>query len=395
MGSGIAQVVAASGRRVSLHDAVPGAVERGVEGMRRSLAKLAEKGGPDPADVLARVTQVDGIVPADLLIEAVVEDAGVKEQVFRAADETLPPESILASNTSSIPITSLAAVTSRPDRVIGMHFFNPVPLLKLVEVIRAVQTSDETAADIVAAPGAGHRADPQPAQAPPGQLRARAQPGARVPRRDAAGGGADPRRPRALLPLHHRRGRPPRGVGLVPGAGAPPADVPGRRRRRRRGRARQGPRVPQGAAASLARPGHRRRGGGLGRQRHGPDVVDVRHHRGVVRAAPGGPRGAGPPHARRRGADRRPPGRRLGRGGRGAAPARRTTPAPARPRADAVGGPARARPAGQLALVGSPYPSIADLVQDLRAAIVGDLVDARPAVRDAGVVRRAAGRGAS
>jgi 3-hydroxybutyryl-CoA dehydrogenase len=150
MGSGIAQVVAASGRRVSLHDAVPGAVERGVEGMRRSLAKLAEKGGPDPDEVLARVERVDGIVPADLLIEAVVEDAGVKEQVFREADETLPPESILASNTSSIPITSLAAVTSRPDRVIGMHFFNPVPVLELVEVIRALQTSDETAAAMVA-----------------------------------------------------------------------------------------------------------------------------------------------------------------------------------------------------------------------------------------------------
>jgi 3-hydroxybutyryl-CoA dehydrogenase len=150
MGSGIAQVVAASGRRVSLHDAVPGAVDRGLEGMRRSLAKLTEKGGPDPDEVLAHVTQVDGIVPADLLIEAVVEDAKVKEQVFREADETLPPEAILASNTSSIPITSLAAVTSRPELVIGMHFFNPVPVLKLVEVIRAVQTSDETTVAIVA-----------------------------------------------------------------------------------------------------------------------------------------------------------------------------------------------------------------------------------------------------
>jgi 3-hydroxybutyryl-CoA dehydrogenase len=150
MGSGIAQVVAASGRRVSLHDAAPGAVDSGLEGMRRSLVKLAEKGGPDPDDVLARVTQVDGIVPADLLIEAVVEDAGVKEQVFREADETLPPQAILASNTSSIPITSLAAVTSRPERVIGMHFFNPVPVLRLVEVIRALQTSDESAAAIVA-----------------------------------------------------------------------------------------------------------------------------------------------------------------------------------------------------------------------------------------------------
>jgi 3-hydroxybutyryl-CoA dehydrogenase len=150
MGGGIAQVVAASGRRVSLHDAAPGAVERALGAMEKSLGKLAEKGGPDPAEVLARVTAVDEPVAADLLIEAVVEDASVKEAVFRAADELFPPEAILASNTSSIPITSLAAATSRPDKVIGMHFFNPVPLLKLVEVIRAVQTSDETTAAVVA-----------------------------------------------------------------------------------------------------------------------------------------------------------------------------------------------------------------------------------------------------
>ncbi len=150
MGAGIAQVVAASGRRVSLHDSFPGAVERGLETMRRSLEKLAEKGGADPGEVLARVAQVDDLVPADLLIEAVVEDAEVKQDIFRRADAVLPPAAILASNTSSIPIASLASVTSRPERVIGMHFFNPVPVLKLVEVIRAVHTSDETAAAIVA-----------------------------------------------------------------------------------------------------------------------------------------------------------------------------------------------------------------------------------------------------
>jgi len=149
MGGGIAQVVAASGRRVSLYDAAPGAVERGLETMRGSLTRLAEKGGPDPDEVLARVEPVPDIVPADLMIEAVVEDAHVKEDVFQRADGVLPEEALLASNTSSIPITSLAAVTSRPDRVIGMHFFNPVPVLKLVEVIRAVQTSDGTAAAIV------------------------------------------------------------------------------------------------------------------------------------------------------------------------------------------------------------------------------------------------------
>jgi 3-hydroxybutyryl-CoA dehydrogenase len=150
MGGGIAQVVAASGRRVSLHDTVPGAPGRAVETMRKSLGRLAEKGGADPDEVLARVETVDDLVPADLMIEAVVEDATVKEDIFRRADGILPPEAILASNTSSIPITSLGAVTTRPDRVIGMHFFNPVPVLKLVEVIRGLETSDETARAIVA-----------------------------------------------------------------------------------------------------------------------------------------------------------------------------------------------------------------------------------------------------
>jgi 3-hydroxybutyryl-CoA dehydrogenase len=150
MGGGIAQVLAVSGRRVSLYDAAPGAVEHGLETMRGSLAKLAAKGGPDPDEVLARVEPVDDLVAADLLIEAVVEDLAVKEDIFRRADALLPAEAILASNTSSIPITSLAAVTSRPDRVIGMHFFNPVPVLKLVEVIRGLDTSDETARTIAA-----------------------------------------------------------------------------------------------------------------------------------------------------------------------------------------------------------------------------------------------------
>ena len=145
MGSGIAQVVAASGRRVSLHDAAPGVVERGLETMGKSLAKLAEKGGPDPADVLGHVAPVDDLVPADLMIEAVVEDEEVKHEVFRRADAILPADAVLASNTSSIPIGSLAAATQRPEKVIGMHFFNPVPVLQLVEVIRGRDTSDGTA----------------------------------------------------------------------------------------------------------------------------------------------------------------------------------------------------------------------------------------------------------
>jgi 3-hydroxybutyryl-CoA dehydrogenase len=150
MGAGIAQVVAASGRRVSLHDAAPGAVERGLAGIGKSLAKLAEKGGADPEEVLARIQPVDDLVLAELMIEAVVEDTDVKRDIFRRADEVLPATALLASNTSSIPITLLAAATARPDRVIGMHFFNPVPVLKLVEVIRGLETSDGTAAAISA-----------------------------------------------------------------------------------------------------------------------------------------------------------------------------------------------------------------------------------------------------
>jgi 3-hydroxybutyryl-CoA dehydrogenase len=150
MGGGIAQVLAASGRRVSLHDAAPGAVERGLETMSRSLGRQAEKGGPDPGEVLARVEPAGGLVPADLMVEAVVEDSAVKEGVFRRADQILPSEAILASNTSSIPISTLAAATDRPDRVIGMHFFNPVPVLGLVEIVRGRETSDETAAAVTA-----------------------------------------------------------------------------------------------------------------------------------------------------------------------------------------------------------------------------------------------------
>jgi 3-hydroxybutyryl-CoA dehydrogenase len=146
MGAGIAQVVAASGRRVSLHDPYPGAVDRGFAAMRKSLERL----DADVEGTLARIEPVDDLVAADLMIEAVVEDAAVKADIFGRADEALPRAAVLASNTSSIPITSLAAATARPERVIGMHFFNPVPVLALVEVIRGLQTSDETAAAIVA-----------------------------------------------------------------------------------------------------------------------------------------------------------------------------------------------------------------------------------------------------
>ena len=149
MGGGIAQVVAASGRSVSLHDSLPGAAERALETMRGSLAKLAEKGGPDPDEVLGRVEIVDDLVAGELLIEAVVENIEVKKDIFHRADALFPPDAVLASNTSSIPIAGLAAATGRPDKVIGLHFFNPVPVLRLVEVVRTDETSNETTQSIL------------------------------------------------------------------------------------------------------------------------------------------------------------------------------------------------------------------------------------------------------
>jgi 3-hydroxybutyryl-CoA dehydrogenase len=146
IGGGIAQVVAASGRRVSLHDPYPGAIERGLAAIEKSLTRL----NADVGEVVARIEPVDDLVAADLMIEAVVEDVQVKQELFARADEVLPGAAILASNTSSIPITSLGAATRRPAQVAGMHFFNPVPVLKLVEVIRGLETSDETARAITA-----------------------------------------------------------------------------------------------------------------------------------------------------------------------------------------------------------------------------------------------------
>ena len=150
MGAGIAQVVAASGRQVSLHDPFPGATERALAQIAASLERLAAKGGDAPAPILDRITIVDDLVDADLLIEAIVEDRSAKEALFARADATLGPEAVLASNTSSIPISAIAAVTRRPERVVGMHFFNPVPVLKLVEVIRGAETSDVVNDAIVA-----------------------------------------------------------------------------------------------------------------------------------------------------------------------------------------------------------------------------------------------------
>jgi 3-hydroxybutyryl-CoA dehydrogenase len=151
MGAGIAQVLAASGRSVTLVDAQEGAVARGLERIRESADKLHAKGrGPAAAEILRRIEPADDLVAADMLVEAIVENASAKEELFRRADTALPSEAVLASNTSSISITRLGAATGRPDRVVGMHFFNPVPVMALVEVVRGLETSDETA-DIVTA----------------------------------------------------------------------------------------------------------------------------------------------------------------------------------------------------------------------------------------------------
>jgi len=150
MGAGIAQVFAAAGSEVRIHDASAGAVEKGQLSIAKSLERFVSKGKMTQADmdaVLGRIHapgNLEGFSSCDLVVEAVVEDAAVKKALLAEVDARLAPGGCLATNTSSISITELAAATSRPDRFIGMHFMNPVPLMRLVEVIRGLQTSDET-----------------------------------------------------------------------------------------------------------------------------------------------------------------------------------------------------------------------------------------------------------
>ena len=152
MGSGIAQVVLQSGHRVSLQDASEEAVSHGVKNIERNFAKLVEKGKMPPeqkAECLGRLskaTRFEGAAAADLIIEAVYEDVALKKKIFAELDQIAKPEAILASNTSSISITEIAASTKRPQQVIGMHFFNPVPVMKLLEITRGLATSDSVLA---------------------------------------------------------------------------------------------------------------------------------------------------------------------------------------------------------------------------------------------------------
>ena len=150
MGSGIAQVCAASGRRVVLVDTSEAAVERGKAAIAGRLDRVVAKGLLDAAgkaaalDRIAGTTDYRGLAQCDLVIEAATENEDIKMRVLKRVDELVRPDAVIATNTSSISITRLAAATSRPERVIGMHFFNPVPLMALVELIRGLQTSDRT-----------------------------------------------------------------------------------------------------------------------------------------------------------------------------------------------------------------------------------------------------------
>jgi 3-hydroxybutyryl-CoA dehydrogenase len=150
MGAGIAQVFAQAGANVKITDARPQALAAAKPGIQGSLARLVKKGTLPEADAqaavgrIAEVPTLEGLAGCSLVIEAVVEDRTVKEDVFKTLDRVLAPEAILATNTSSISITALAAVTKRADRFVGMHFMNPVPVMRLVELIRGLQTSDET-----------------------------------------------------------------------------------------------------------------------------------------------------------------------------------------------------------------------------------------------------------
>ncbi len=152
MGSGIAQVAAQADWEVTLIDTTEAALTRGLAGIDASWAKFVGKGrlGQDAADAararITTATDLDAAAGADLVVEAVFEQVEVKQAIFRSLDGLVGDDTVLASNTSAIPITKLAAVTRRPERVVGTHFFSPVPLMELCELVRGLRTSDETLA---------------------------------------------------------------------------------------------------------------------------------------------------------------------------------------------------------------------------------------------------------
>ncbi|MCY8127844.1 3-hydroxyacyl-CoA dehydrogenase NAD-binding domain-containing protein, partial [Bacillus spizizenii] len=151
MGSGIAQTAAGAGFYVRMYDVHPEAAEAGLKRLKKQLTRDAEKGRKTEAEVKGVISRIslsrtlEEAKHADIVIEAIAENMTAKTELFKTLDHICPPHTILASNTSSLPITEIAAVTNRPERVIGMHFMNPVPVMKLVEVIRGLATSEETA----------------------------------------------------------------------------------------------------------------------------------------------------------------------------------------------------------------------------------------------------------
>jgi 3-hydroxybutyryl-CoA dehydrogenase len=148
MGSGIAQVAATAGFQVKVLEAEQSYLDKGFKGIGRSLAKFAEKGtiSETPEAILARLkgtTDVDDLADCDIIIEAILESVPEKHKIYAALDQVAKRDAIFATNTSSISVTELMAVTNRPERFIGLHFFNPVPLMKLVEVVRTIATANE------------------------------------------------------------------------------------------------------------------------------------------------------------------------------------------------------------------------------------------------------------
>jgi 3-hydroxybutyryl-CoA dehydrogenase len=150
MGNGIAQVAARNGFNVVMRDLTDDFLKRGLATIDKSLQRDVDKNrlsAEEKMQILSRIqpqTELEALSEVDFVVEAINEDLAVKSDVFKQLDKLTRPEIILASNTSSISITKLAAITSRPERFIGMHFFNPVPVMKLVEVVRGIATSDET-----------------------------------------------------------------------------------------------------------------------------------------------------------------------------------------------------------------------------------------------------------
>jgi len=150
MGNGIAQVASQIGCQVILRDIEDRFVQNGINNIDRFLSKSVEKGkltGDDKKAILGRITgttKMEDIKDVDFVIEVVIEDMQLKKQVFKEVDALVRPDVIMATNTSSMSITEIATATSRPDKLVGMHFFNPVPIMKLVEVIRGYHTSDQT-----------------------------------------------------------------------------------------------------------------------------------------------------------------------------------------------------------------------------------------------------------